>query len=52
MQNLCVKSNKNDVWTFGMLLLEAALLEGVNDCYLEECRKINWAKLVEKLKKV
>ena len=33
---------KSDVFTFGMIILEAALLKYQDDCYREENTKVNW----------
>jgi hypothetical protein len=46
-----MKSNKNDVWTCGMIILEIGLLEDQNLCYKENCRKINWGKLSQNIDK-
>lgn len=33
---------KSDVFTLGMVIMEAALLKYLDDCYREENTKINW----------
>ena len=33
---------KSDVFTFGMVMMEAALLKYLDDCYREDNTKINW----------
>ena len=36
---------KNDVFTLGMILLQCGLLERQDQCYLDDCSKLNWSKL-------
>jgi len=36
---------KNDVFTLGMIMLECGLLERQDQCYLDDCSRINWQKI-------
>lgn len=33
---------KSDVFTIGMIMLEAGLLEAQDDCYRDECSRVHW----------
>lgn len=38
----CKQSSKCDIWTLGMIMLEAGLLQYQDECYRDECARINW----------
>ena len=37
--------SKSDVFTFGMILLEAGLLRQQDECYEDDCARINWRQI-------
>lgn len=42
---------KNDVFTLGMIMLECGLLERQEQCYLDDCSRINWQKIENNLRR-
>lgn len=38
-------SYKNDVFTLGIIALECGLLENQDQCYVEDCGKVNWQRV-------
>ena len=36
---------KNDVFTLGMIMMECGLLERKDECYMDDCSRINWQKI-------
>jgi serine/threonine protein kinase len=36
------QSSKGDIWTLGMIVLEAGLLSYQDDCYRDQCSRIHW----------
>ena len=40
---------KSDVFTFGMIMLEAGLLRRQDDCYEDDCSRVNWRQIEHNL---
>jgi hypothetical protein len=40
-----VNPYRADVFTAGMLVLEAGLLQRQDDCYEDECSRVNWKQV-------
>lgn len=47
-----MRSYKDDIWAFGMILLECAELNNQSICYRNENSKINWNILEQRIEKV
>ncbi len=35
-------SYKSDIWSMGMIILEAGLLKYQDECYRDECSRVHW----------
>lgn len=48
---MIVDPYRSDVFTAGMLILEAGLLQRQDDCYEDDCSKVNWRQVGDNINK-